>query len=285
MFQIKLIVFLIALTTVASKTEFQIVEGVKRSAVCLIERVAVRNRINATFQKIHQEQKNGETLIGCRLELGTEEYHANSTSMPMAKEKVSRQAYALTKYEKPSLRNRTCIVHQPTSTVKSDITLLEEYAQSIHSHVLYSEKPRHQNGTFQSEATLNGEFGSGIEPSKQMAKTAAATALLNTIGKKQVITALRAKYNQPRYHNMEPTKRLRKIIRVTELNGDGIYTMQNEVSEGTGKRIVAQVEISDTMAAGSGATFEEACSNAAANLLRSMQFNVAYTYRPSSHQK
>lgn len=283
MFQVKLIFFLIALTLVASTTDYEIIDGIKRSAVCLIERIANHNHITAQFQKVNNEQKNGTTLIRCKLDLGTEEYAANSSSLAMAKEKVSRQAYALTKYQKPPLGNRTCIVHRPTA--KSDISLLEEYSHLIHGHVLYSENPRHQNGTFECDVTLDGKSGSGIGHSKQLAKTAAATQLLNTIGRTKVINSLTAKYNEQRYHNMEPTKRLRKIIRVTELNGDGIYTKENEVADGAGgKIIVAQVKTNDAMAAGSGATYEEARSNAAANLLRNFfHFSVTYTFSPNTH--
>lgn len=284
MLQVKLIFFSIALTLIASTTDYEIVEGIKRSAVCLIQRVANHNHITAKFQKVSQEQKNGTTSIRCKLDLGTEEYATNSTSLAMVKEKVSRQAYALTKYQKPPLGNRTCIVHRPEA--KSDVSLLEEYAQLNHGHVVYSEKPRHQNGTFECDAALDGKSGSGIGHNKQLAKTAAATQVLNAIGRTKVINSLTAKYNQPRYHNMEPTKRLRKIVRVTELNGDGIYTKENEVSEGAGKRIVAQVKTADAVAAGSGATYEEACSNAAANLLRSFyHFNVTYTVSSAAHSK
>lgn len=282
MFRIKLIFFLVAFTLVASTTDFGIVEGIKRSAVCLIQRVATHNHVTAKYDKVSQEQKNGTTLIRCKLELGTEEYAANSTSLAKAKEKVSRQAYALTKYQKPPLGNRTCIVHHPTA--KSDISLLEEYAQFIHSHVLYAEKPRNPNGTFESGATLNEKSGSGIGNSKKLAKTAAATKLLDVIGRKKVTDALTGKYNKPEYHNVDPTIRLRKIVCVTELNGDAIYTKQKEVTEAAGKRIVAQVETSDAMATGSGATYEEACSNAAANLLRNyLHFNVTYTFNSTAH--
>lgn len=281
MFQVKSIVFLIVLSLVASATDYEIVEGIKRSAVCLIERVATHNHIIAKFEKVNQEQKNGATLIHCKLSLGTEEYSANSTSMPMAKEKVSRQAYALTKYQKPPLGNRTCIVHRPTA--KSDISLLEEYAQSIHSHVLYAERPRNPNGTFECDASLNGKTASGIGHSKQLAKSDAATKLLEVMGRTSVINALVSKYNKPKYHNMDPMIRLRKIVRVTELNGDGIYRKIKEVTEGGGKRIVAQVEARDTLANGSGATYEEACSNAAANLLRNfLHFNVTYTFNAAA---
>lgn len=282
MFLVKFTIFSITLTLAASTADYQEIEGIKRSAVCLIERVATHNHVTAKFQKVGQEQKNGTTLIACKLELGTEEYAANSTSLAMAKEKVSRQAYALTKYQKPPLGNRTCIVHHPTA--KSDISLLEEYAQLLHSHVLYAEKARNPNGTFECDATLNDKSGSGIGHSKKLAKTVAATQLLAVIGRKKVIDALTAKYNKPEYHNMEPMVRLRKIVRVTELNGDATYTKQREVSEGAGKRIVAQVLTSEGMSTGSGATYEEACSNAAANFLRNfLRFTVTHSFHPAAH--
>lgn len=281
MFQLKLILLLIAFTFVSSTDDYQVIEGIKRSAVCLVERIAKHNHITAKYEKI-QEQRNGATLIRCKLDLGTEAYTANSTSLSKAKEKVSRQAYALTKYEKPSLGNRTCIIHHPSA--KSDISLLEEYAQSIRAHVLYSEKPRHPNGTFECDVTLDGKSGSGIGASKKSAKTAAATHLLSVIGRAKVTDTLTAKYNQPGYHNMEPTTRLRKIIRVTELNGDVHCTKTREVTERSVKRIIVQMDTSTNgKSSGSGVTFEEACSNAAINLLRHMNFNVNYVHTTTSH--
>lgn len=280
MFQLKLILISIAIafTFAVSTDDYQLVDGTKRSAVCLIERIASHNHITAKYEKINQEQKNGTTLIRCKLDLGTEEYRANSTSLSKAKEKVSREAYALTKYQKPSIGNRTCIVHQPS--VKSDISLLEEYAQSIRAHVFFSEKARHSNGSFECDVTLDGKSVWGIGLSKKLAKTAAATHLLSTIGRTKVIDALTAKYNQSGYHNMEPISRLRKIARVTELNGDVNCMKKNEVLERSGKRIYAEINTSDNRKArGAAATFEEACSNAAVDILGNMQFTVTYIYR------
>lgn len=284
MLALKAIFISVAFTVVVSTADYQLIGGIKRSAVCLIQRIANHNHITAKYEKISQVQKNGTTSIRCKLDLGTEEYMANSTSLSMAKEKVSRQAYALTKYQKPPLtNNRTCIIHQPNE--KSDISLLEEYGQSIQKHVIYSEKARHQNGTFECDVTLDGKSASGVGVNKKSAKTDAATHLLNAIGRSTVVNALTAKYNQPRYHSMDPVERLRKILRVTALNGDGIYKKINEVSEGSGKRFVAQVITSDVMANGSGATYEEACSNAAVNVLKNMNFIVTYIYRPDTHRK
>lgn len=276
MFQLKLIFISIAFafTFVASSGDFQLIDGVKRSAVCLIQRIASHNHITAKYEKVNQLQKNTTTLIKCKLELGTEVYMVNSTSLSKAKEKVSREAYALTKYQKPSLGNRTCIVHQPS--VKSDISLLEEYAQSIRKHVLYSEKARHTNHTFGCDVTLDGKAASGIGLSKKLAKTAAATHLVDAIGRANVVNALTAKYNQPQYHGMAPMERLRKIIGVTDLNGDAVYS---KVSGGSGKPIHVRITTSDTVANGSGATYEEACSNAAAHVLEHMRFTVTYIYQ------
>lgn len=283
MFKATLILLLFGVNLSVGTSDLIIVDGIKRSAVCLIERVASHNHITAKFERINYEQKNnGTTLIKCQLELGTEKYKANSTSFPKAKEKVSRQAYALTNYTKPTLGNRTCIANDNDAViVKSDISLLEEYSHLIGGHVLYNEAARNSNGTFECVASFDGKSASGIGHKKRDAKAAAATHLLDLVGRSKVIGALRNKYNATGYHNMEPMSRLRKIISVTHINGEGVYSKVKEVTEnlqgkGPVKRIVAQVSAVNMMAAGVGDTYDEACSNAAAKLLEGLNFTVTY---------
>lgn len=283
MFQAKLIYFVVGLTLVCT-TDFATYDGydIKRSAVCLIQRVAQHNHITAKFEKVHSEQNNDTTHVECELDLGDEHYFSNATSLAKAKEKVARQAYALTKYTKPPLENRTCAVNGPGK--KIDISLLEEYAHVIHKHILYTEGHRSSNGTFEISASLDGKTASGIGYKKKLAKRVAATNLLQIIGRITVIDSLIAKYNQTKYHKMEPTLRLRKIARVIDPTGDGIYTKKNEVlerQEGKGqvKRITVDVIANDYVAAGTGNTFEEAKRSAAANLLRSMDFTNTYQHR------
>lgn len=277
--KLKLIYFLISITLVVCVADFKTYDNVniKRSAVCLIQRIAQQNHIVANFKNMGLEQRNATTHVQCKLELGTEQYTSNSTSFTKAKEKVSRQAYALTKYHKPELNNRTCAVSEPGK--KSEISLLEEYAHVINKTLLYNEEHGNSNGTFQFTATLNGKSASGIGYKKKIAKQMAAAELLNMIGRTNVIDALVAKYNRTIYHNMEPTLRLRKIARVTDPTADGIYS-QTVVSERQGakqvERFTVNVSANDYEAGGSGSTLEEARKKAAANLLRTMNFVVTY---------
>lgn len=277
MFKAKLIYFVAGIVLTICATDVEI----KRSAVCLVERVAVQNHVTAKYEKVHlDEQKNRK--ITCKLVLGTEEYTGNSTSKSLAKakEKVARQAYALTKYTKPPIENQTCIV--PPPTVKSDISLLEEYGHVVGNHMMYSEVHHSFNGSFEYVAMLGDKSASGLGYRKKTAKTAAATNLVETIGRSKVVGALRAKYNDRKYHNMDPKLRLRKILHITDLSDNPEYTKEDEHFEqvdgkGQVKRIIAQVATSDYIAAGSGTTFEEASSKAAANLLITMNYTVSYT--------
>lgn len=281
MAQVKLLAYLViavfGLTVVSADYEVDL--GIKRSAICLIENVARHNNVSVKFGKVDQEVRNGTPKINCKLELGTEQYTGNSTSYKKAKEAVARQAYAKTKYAKPTLSNRTCVI--ATATIKSDISLLEEFGNAIGEFVHYDEIAG--QATFKMNVSLNGKTAMGTGPRKQIAKTDAATRLIDAIGRTNVTNTLFQKYNRPKYHNMEPTERLRKIMRIKDLSADGVYTKLNELAENKGgksvKVIVAQVDAQIASqgykVAGTGPTFEEAKSKAAANLLRHLDFTVA----------
>lgn len=283
MFQANLVYFLVGVVAVAYANEIDV--GVKRSAVCLIVRLAHYNNIDATYTKTNIEQMNGTTHLTCKLKLGTEEYATNSTSFAKAKERVSREAYSRTKYMKPKVKNRTCIV-EPTVD-KNDISLLQEYADSLDMHPLYEEKPQNVQHKFGFEVTLNGKKAeASSDKKKKEAKKMAATHLIELIGRQHIVDTLTAKFNKPKYHSMEPTKRLRKVIQVSDPTDDAIiYTMMEEVTETVAgkasKRISMQVEANDFMVIGTGSTIGEAKTNAAAKLLRHLNFTV--NYPPTTH--
>lgn len=250
-----------------------------RSAVCLIYRVAQHNHVNATFTKVNIEQRNGTTNIECKLNLGNEEYSRDSTSFAKAKEKVAREAYAKTKYTKPAIQNKTCLI--PVHSVKNDISLLQEYANVVNKTIRYEEIPQASKCKFEYLVSIDGQSASAIsDVKKKEAKRLAAARLIDQIGRESIINALSAKFNATDYHSMEPTQRLRKIVQVTDLSDDAVYTKREETMERKGgktvKRIVMQVEAKSSMAAGSGTTIEEATSAAAANLLRHLGFVVNY---------
>lgn len=281
MFQAKFLYFLVAILVTVCATEITNDDSVdtKRSAVCLIYRIAQHNHVNASFIKVNINQRNGTTYIECKLNLGNEEYTGDSTAFGKAKEKVARQAYAKTKYQKPAIQNRTCLI--PVHTIKNDINLLQEYATVIGKLITYEEKPQENRCKFEYMVSLDGKTASAIsDKKKKEAKRLAAALLIDRIGRDAIVNTLSLKYNGTDYHSMEPMQRLRKIIQVTDLSGDAIYSKMQETSERkaskTVKRIVMQVEAKSSMAVGAGTTVEEASTNAAVNLLRHLGFAVDY---------
>lgn len=247
--------------------------GIKRSAVCLIQHLAHHNHIEAKYENKSFEQRNATTSTKCKLNLGKEHYESESTSYKKCKDKVSRQAYALTNYTKPALHDRTCIIQTPTA--KSDISLLHEYAQALHSYVTFEEKPH------EVIATLGNLSASGTSnQTKKKAKTAAASNLIEKIGRKEIVNKLESKFNGTDFHGMDPVERLRKIIRVSDTTGDAAYAKLTQSTELKGgqrvETIIAKVEAKDSEVTGKGSTLEEAKRDAAANLLRELGFIVNY---------
>lgn len=279
MLHLKLFYFAIGVIVAVSGTESDLDVGVKRSAVCLIERVAKHNNLTAHYEKVNlQHHKNGTTHVKCRLELGTENYTENSTSFTKAKEKAARAAYALTKYSKPALGNRTCLVH--TELTKSDLSLLEEYATAIGKEVRYTQKGQNGKKSFEVEISLDNQSANGVGSKKKAAKAAAAKSLIEKIGRVKIIDRLAQKFNQTKYHGLDPVQRVRKIVRITDFYGDGEYT-RNDVDSKTNKNgsrnVIVKLRANDYLTTGSGTTFQEASSNAAANLLLNMNFTVTHS--------
>lgn len=281
MFQAKILYIFVTVLVAVCAIESNSNDGfeTKRSAVCLIYRVAQHNHVTATFTKVKFEQRNGTTHIECKLNLGNEEYTKDSTSFAKAKEKVSREAYAKTKYTKPAIQNKTCLI--PVHSVKSNVSLLQEYATAVNKTVRYEERPQASRSRFEYVVSIEGQSASAdSDVKKKEAKQLAAGRLIDLIGRQIIINTLSAKYNATDYHTMEPTQRLRKIVQVTDLSGDAVYTKTQETTERKGgktvKRIVMQVEARMSAAAGAGSTIEEASTAAAANLLRHFGFMVNY---------
>lgn len=101
----------------------QATPNVTRSYRCLIEQVARKNHINATYTKISSKGTQHQPVFTFRLYLGRDSYVASSNSIKAAKEKVSREAYGATRYVKPKLKDRTC------KNIHSDVSYVNEWAQ------------------------------------------------------------------------------------------------------------------------------------------------------------
>lgn len=247
----------------------------KRSAICLIERVAQQNNITANYQQVSNTTNNDIVHIKFKLQLGTESYEDTSTTKNKAKEKCAREAYAKTKYSKPALKNRTCLVE--TTPVRTDAMILYEYATLLGEQVAIDERQVSRNpNTYQFTLSLHGKSASSTGAKKSKTKEEAANQLLEKFGKQNVINALVQKYNDVRYHKMGSAERLRKIlIAKGDLRGVRFNVINENLMEENIKKIVVKAGALQHEAIGKATTLGEAKNQAAATILRLMNFTVA----------
>lgn len=279
MFQIKIVYFAVCVTLAVCIKDFDTYNGIKKSAVCLIQRIAQHHDVIAEYHIERFERKGNITDVACRLNLGKEVYNANSTSLLKANEVAARKAFAETRLKKYAIENITCDVYGPGK--KSDADLLEEYADYLEEDITYNEDTQFTNGTYKYTASLNGTSASGYGCSRKFTKQEAAAQLMQTIGRLHVVDALTMQYNDSQYHDMEPMKRLRKIVRITDPTAEVVYINKDEKFETQEEkikltRIIALAMAIDYVASGEGNDFYEAKREAAATLLRNMDFTVTY---------
>lgn len=281
----KLFVVFVSILFVASEatsTNSDFIEdGVRRSAVCLIERVAVFNNVTAVFELTNKTKIDGMDHFIYKLTVGTELYNASATSAKKTKEKCAREAYALTKYKKPPLKERTCVIG--TIQVKSNLSILFEYATYLNQTLQIDEKHINQSpNMYEITISLNGKQASATGHSKKRTKQEAAQRVLDLFGKSNVIHALVWKFNETRYHGADPTERLAKIVKAWGLNEEVKYTV-NEADrvDSNGNRIhefTVEAEARDDIASESGITPGEAKNNAAKQILKNMGFTVTFSH-------
>lgn len=280
MFRINLVYLVVCFTLAVCATDFDIYDGVKKSAVCLVQRIAQYHDVIAEYHIIKFEMNENTTEVESELKLGTEKFTANSTSLFKANELVARKALAATTLSKSSLENITCDVYGPDK--KNDVDLLQDYADLLDEAISFHEDIQFTNGTYKYTASLNGTSAIGYGCSRRFTRKEAASQLMQNIGRLHVIEALTMQYNQTKYHDMEPIKRLRKIVHITEPSCDVVYIKKDEKFETQEEkvqrvtRIVAEAMAIDYVQAGEGNNYYEAKREAAANLLRNMKFVVTY---------
>lgn len=271
----------------AEDDSYLTINGTRRSGVCLIENVAAFNKIDADFELINKTKIDGMDHFRYKLTLGTEVYNSSATSKKGSKEKVSRQAYALTKYNKPPLDDRTCIIQ--TAHIKSNLSILHEYATSINQSLQVDEKQINRSPSeYEIVLQLNGKRATEIGHGKQKVKQRAAHHLIELLGKQNVFAALIGKYNATRYHGMQPVQRLQKIVSTITFDEDVQYTevdsldKVNELGHRV-REIIVEAEFKDVVARGTGTTFKEAKNDAAANILKQKGFAVTYQKTNENH--
>lgn len=273
------ILLLFSLTLIISKGEdFGLeINGTKRSAVCLINNLATFNNINAVYEQTNKTTIDGMYHFTYKLTLGNETYSARATSIQITKDKVSREAYSLTKYPKPSLKKRVCIIDTKRRT---DTSILYEYATYTNHTVVTDKKHISQRpSTYEITLTLNGKQASATGHGKQKVKEKAAKLLIDKFGRENFINELTRKYDLPRYHRKNPIERLNKIVKVDGSNDFVEYSIIEETDKNNamGKNVhevIVDAEYRNYVNRGKGATLEEAKKDAAKGILKLMHFVV-----------
>lgn len=271
------ILLLFSLTLIISKGEDFGLElnGTKRSAVCLIYNLANFNNISAVFEQTNKTNINGTDHFTYKLTLGNETYNTRATSIQITKDKVSREAYSLTKYPKPPLKKRECVI---VTTIRSDMSILHEYATYINQTVVIDEKHISQTpSTYEITLTLNGKQSSATGHGKQKVKQEAAKLLMEKFGRENVIEMLVRKYDLPRYHRMNPIERLSKIVKVNGSNDVVEYSIISDIdkTDANGKKnheVIVEAEFRIYVNRGKGATLDEAKKDAVKGILKLMKF-------------
>lgn len=249
----------------------------KRNAVCLIERVAQHNNITAVYTQVSNTTDGNFVHLKYKLQLGNEAYEDTSTTVKKAKEKCARQAYAKTKYEKPALKNRTCLVEN--TPVRTNVMVLYEYATLLGENVGVDEKHIGRNpNAYEITLSLHGKTasanGTGIK--KSAIKEQAATRLLDGFGRQNVVNALMQKFNGTAYHRMNPIERLRKVVNAANDLKGVRFTVQREFEENGVKKVAVQASALIHETIGRATTEIEAKKLAAAEILRLSGFVVTY---------
>lgn len=239
-----------------------------RSAVCLITMLAKIDKIAAVYTL---SEKKVENKFVYNLTLGTEPYNGSGLSKKKAEENTARTAYENTKYTKPKLKARTCIISPP---VKNDISILHEYAAHINQIINIDEKQISINPKeYEIVIGVNGKTASASSFSKRKAMQEAATRLVDIIGRENLITSLILKYNATVYHEMNPVERLRKINNAGGFD-DVKYISTQESNQGNQRRFVVNVVAKNIESTGVGETMEKAKQDGAAKILKNMNFTV-----------
>lgn len=255
-----------------------------RSYRCLVEQVARKNHINATYTKISAKGTPHQPVFTYRLHLGRESYVASNNSIKGAKEKVAREAYSATHYTKPKLHDRTC------RNYRSDISEMNEWAQKkgyqfacaitdqkLETPIIYTYQCRILGTDYRAKANNSN---------KKQAQAAAIRDIKQQIERNPI--TLRGdqghKYNATNYFYLNPISRLGQI-QTARHQVDPVYRLIEEIRGisnkthneptvfimGVKSKQNADLEFTGV---GRGATLKEAKYAAAVNVLNMMNYFV-----------
>lgn len=253
----------------------------KRSAKCLIQNLATFNNITALYHEVGVTGPSNNQTFEIQLSLGRESYTNHGTSKKKTMEKVSREAYALTRYTKPPLKPNTCAIND-----KSPINMVYEWAEKYKLPVsLYVTNIEMGSPKLY---VVNCDVGNGNittqanSTTKKEAKKLAALKMITLLKDVHWETDSAARYNRTEKNvNMHPISRLNAIQaargedevscryrnQVTTTNTDGASI----------SHVIYHCDAGNYRAVGTGTNAKMAKKDAAVNILRLMNFVVNAT--------
>lgn len=278
--QIVLVLFAISngiISTTASHGDHfhVIIHGIERSAICLVQMIAQRNKINVVYNLTDEHRINDTSyfIFTYDIHLGNETYNASATSKKKSKEKVAATAFNQTSFTHPAnITDRTCKIPLHPRT---DLSVLHEYATLLSTRLAISERqvavipPK-----FEITIGLNGKSASATGLKKSTTKQTAATQLMEALNRERVINDLVRRYNTTKYQGMNSVDRLEKII-LTSSEDPAEYIVTEEPNTQNGNRYKVHVlahKGAETF--GFGKTLDEAKEDGAKNILKIFDFIV-----------
>lgn len=210
-----------------------------------------------------------------QLTLGTERYAASGAAKRKAEEKASGEAYAKTKYPKPSLKPNTCVIPK-----KSPINELQElvtdngFTLSTTTDIDMGPPKTYVLECRVNEVNLITRFNS---TNKKTAKLEAAKLMLIALAENHIIVDPARRYNESIHHAMHPVSRLNEIQLARHEPEPAYYLMDRiPVAKPGGNYInfIVQISTDKYSSVGNGPTVKEARKEAARKLLDMMNFTI-----------
>lgn len=249
----------------------------KHSSKCLIMELARFNNITAEFKDLIETGLPHNKTFQAELVLGRERYTNHGTSKKKADDKVSREAWSLTKYRKPNLKPKTCEIGE-----KSAINVVHEWANqnalTASFYVTKIEMGPPKVYVVQcdiSNANLTTQANSTV---KKQAKNEAAIKMMALLKESRWSNDPAIRYNLTERMTMHPMSRV-NAIQAARGEDEVKCRLVNQVPsmDGEGKSVINfiyQCDAGNYKSTGIGRNAKQAKRDAANNLLRVMNFTV-----------
>lgn len=247
----------------------------KRSSKCLIAGVAHFNNVSLTYTTLREVGLQHNKTFHIQLKIGSEHYQNTASAIKKAEEKAASEAYAQTRYEKPHLKPKSCMIGEKTA-----LSHLHEWSQKNKVSVSCYMKDQQLGPpkVYIMECSANGNVTTQAQgPGKHTAEQEAAEKMLEKLKHVSVGVDLAAKYNTTKYLDMHPVSRLNEIQQKRR-EIEPAYRLINELRTADAANhevisFVVQVSAGKYVGIGVGENIKAARREAARNILKLMEFS------------